>query len=167
MFRVGRDQQIVNFNSHNDPERIFCLVYGEVDVRGHIGKQVNYGRHHMQVCKELVEAYMKAIKANIVQYKAIIIVAVPPPVDPADHKHIHNDPLPFIGTNSDRVIYTNDMNIMLNVACQENGYHFLNPFDFYKKEDGTLNFTLSDGCIHIGKNDHFLKAFTRLYQTLA
>ena len=168
MFRVGRDQQIINFReSHNSPERIFCLTYGEVDVRAHIGKQVYYGRHHMQICKELVEAYMKAIKSNITQYKAIIIVAVPPPVDPKDHEHIHNSPLPFIGTNADRVIYTNDMNILLNAACQENGYHFLNPFDFYKKEDGILNYALSDGCIHIGKNEEFLKAFMVLYNSLA
>ena len=168
MFRVGRDQQIINFReTHNDPGRIFCLVYGEVDVRAHIGKQVHHGRHHLQVCKQLVEAYMNAIKANILNYKAIIIVAVPPPVDPIEHKHIHYEPLPFIGTNSDRVIYTTDINTLLEKACQENGYYFLNPFDFYKKEDGTLTYTLSDGCIHIGKNEHFLKEFTRLYQTIA
>jgi hypothetical protein len=167
MFRVGRDQQIINFNEdHNNPERIFCLTYGEVDVRGHIGKQVYYGRHHLQVCKDLVETYMKAIKTNIIQYKAIIVVAVPPPVDPKDHAHIHVNPLPFEGTNSDRVIYTNTMNAMLEVACQENGYHFLNPFDFYKREDGTLNYSLSDGCIHIGKNKEFLEAFTQLYNSL-
>jgi hypothetical protein len=167
MFRVGRDQQIINFReTHNDPGRIFCLTYGEVDVRGHIGKQVHYGRQHIQVCKELVDAYMKAIKTNITQYKAIIIVAVPPPVDPIEHKHVHYEPLPFIGTNADRVIYTNDINTMLNTACQENGYHFFNPFNFYKKEDGTLNYTLSDGCIHIGKNEEFLKAFNLLYNSL-
>lgn len=167
MFRVGRDQEIINFREpHNDPGRIFCLVYGEVDVRAHIGKQVHYGRHHIQVCKELVEAYMKAIKSNILRYKAIIIVAIPPPVDPNDHKHIHYEPLPFIGTNADRVIYTNDINTMLYSACQENGYYFLNPFDFYKREGGLLNYALSDGCIHIGKNEHFLKEFTHLYQTL-
>lgn len=167
MFRVGRDQQIINFKEeHNDPGRIFCLTYGEVDVRAHIGKQVFYGRDHMQVCKDLVEAYMKAIKTNIKQYKAIIVVAVPPPVDPKDHEHIHMDPLPFVGTNSDRVIYTNTMNTMLEKDCRENGYHFLNSFDFYKREDGTLNYSLSDGCIHIGKNKEFLEAFTQLYKTL-
>ena len=167
MFRVGCDQSIVNFkDSHNDPEQIFCLVYGEVDVRAHIGKQVYYGRHHMQVCKDLVETYMKAIKTNITKYKAIIIVAVPPPVDPSDHKHVHKEPLPFVGTNSDRVIYTNEMNTMLEIACKENGYHFFDPFAFYKREDKMLNFTLSDGCIHIGKNEHFLETFIRLYQTL-
>jgi len=54
----------------------------------------------------------------------------------------------------------------LEAACQENGYYFLNPFDFYKREDGTLNYSLSDGCIHIGKNKEFLEAFTKLYITL-
>uniref|UniRef100_A0A6C0AN90 Nucleotide-diphospho-sugar transferase domain-containing protein n=1 Tax=viral metagenome TaxID=1070528 RepID=A0A6C0AN90_9ZZZZ len=168
MFRVGRDQYIMNFKGvHNDPDRIFCLVYGEVDVRAHIGKQVHYGRHHLVVCKELVEAYMNAIRANITEYKAIIVVAVPPPVDPVDHKHVHYEPLPFIGTNSDRVIYTAELNKLLEAACKERGYYFFDPFAFYKKEDGTLNYTMSDGCIHIGKNEHVLKEFTSLYQTLA
>jgi len=162
MFRVGRDQQIINFKEyHNNLERIFCLAYGEVDVRAHIGKQVHYGRHHKSVCKELVEAYFNAIKTNIVQYKSIIIVAIPPPVDSMDHQrddHTHNDPLPFIGTNSDRVIYTNDMNDLLEKSCRENGYTFFNPFHSYKREDGTLKYELSDKCIHIGKNEEILKA---------
>ena len=167
MFRVGRDQWIMNFKQeHSDPNRIFCLTYGEVDVRAHIGKQVFHGRHHLQVCNELVEAYMNAIKVNILRYKAIIVVAVPPPVDPADHTHTHYEPLPFIGTNSDRVIYTNDLNNILKMRCQENGFHFIDPFAFYKREDGMLNYTLSDGCIHIGKNKNFLEAFTILYNSL-
>ena len=167
MFRVGRDQWVVNFKKeHNDPNRIFCLTYGEVDVRAHIGKQVHYGHHHISVCKQLVQAYMKAIRATITQYKAIIVVAVPPPADPADHTHNHNEPLPFVGTNSDRVIYTAELNKLLEAACKENGYYFFDPFAFYKREDGTLNYTMSDGCIHIGKNEYFLNKFNELYNSL-
>jgi lipopolysaccharide biosynthesis glycosyltransferase len=166
MFRVGRDQHILNFTQvHNNPERIFCLVYGEVDVRAHIGRQVHYGHHHKSVCRELADNYFKAIKANIVQYKAIIVVAIPPPVDPKDHTlpgHHHDDPLPFIGTNSDRVIYTNDLNALLEEACKEYGYYFFNPFDMYKRHDGTLKYDMSDGCIHIGKNAHVLRQFNAL-----
>lgn len=167
MFRVGRDQQILNFTKeHNNPNRIFCLAYGEVDVRAHIGRQVYYGRHHTSVCMELVSEYIKAIKANIVEYKAIVIVAIPPPVDPKDHTHTHEEPIPFIGTNSDRIIYTNDINELLEVACKENGYYFLNPYDIYKGKDGTLKYELSDNCIHIGKNEQFLKAFTKLCELI-
>jgi hypothetical protein len=165
MFRVGRDQAIINFReSHNHEDGIFCLAYGEVDIRAHIGKQVQLGRHHVTVCKELVQEYFQAIKKNIVKYKAIIIVAVPPPVDPNDHRHAHN--LPFVGTNSDRVIYTRDMNTMLDFACKQAGYHFLNPFDFYMRSDGMLNYDLSDGCIHVGKNEHFQNAFRALYKNI-
>jgi lipopolysaccharide biosynthesis glycosyltransferase len=170
MFRVGRDQHILNFTEdHNNSERIFCLVYGEVDVRAHIGKQVHYGHHHKSVCRELADNYFKAIKANIVQYKAIIVVAIPPPVDPKDHTlpgHNHDEPLPFIGTNSDRVIYTNDLNALLEEMCNEHGYYFFNPFDIYKRSDGTLNYDMSDGCIHIGKNAHFLRQFNTLLSSL-
>jgi len=174
MYSLGRDTYITNFNEcHNNPNTIFCFTYGEVDVRANIGKQVHYGRNHVTVCNELVDCYFKAIKHLIKNYKAIIIVAVPPPCRKDDHSkcNLHTEitggPLPFIGTDSDRLIYTQYMNTLLETACKEYGYYFFNPFDYYKREDGMLNYSISDGCIHIGKNEEFLNAFMQLYKSLA
>jgi len=173
MFRIGRDNSIINFTSnHNSKDRIFCLVYGEVDVRGHVGKQVHYGRHHESVCKELVDAYLLAVERNITQYKAIIIMAISPPTAAKDHEQckIHSEvtggPIPFVGTDEDRVIYRNHMNKLLKEGCSRLGYIFFDPYDTYTREDGTLKYELSDNCIHVGQNSNILNEFSKLYATL-
>ena len=173
MFRIGRDNQIVNFIPNQiSRDRIFCLAYGEVDVRGHVGKQVHYGRHHENVCKELVNAYLLTIQRSIIEYKAIVIVAISPPTASKDHEqcNIHNEgnggPIPFIGTDSDRVIYRNRMNELLEEGCSKLGYVFFNPYDPYTREDGTLKYELSDKCIHVGQNAHILNEFQKLISSL-
>ena len=174
MYRIGRDNQIINFKpEHNSKERIFCLAYGEVDVRGHVGKQVHYGRHHETVCRELVDAYFLTIKRNITEYKAIIIMAISPPTSAKDHEpcKIHVDavggPIPFVGTDSDRIIYRNFINKLLEEACRIHGYIFFNPYDPYTREDGTLKYELSDKCIHVGKNALILSEFEKLMTSIA
>jgi hypothetical protein len=143
-----------------------------VDARANIGKQVYYGRNHIKVCNELVDSYFLTIKHLIKKYKAIIIIAIPPPTRKDEHAEckLHTEitggPLPFIGTDSDRVIYTRYMNTLLEKACKAYGYIFFNPFDSYTREDGTLNYELSDKCIHIGKNNVFLEKFNALYDSL-
>ena len=173
MFRIGRDNQIVNFTPNQvSKARIFCLAYGEVDVRGHIGKQVNYGRHHENVCKELVDAYLLTIQRNITQFKAIVIVAISPPTASKDHEscNIHSEitggPIPFIGTDSDRVIYRNRMNELLQEGCSKLGYIFFNPYSFYTRDDGTLKYELSDKCIHVEQNIHILNEFQKMMVSL-
>lgn len=170
MFKIGRDNSIINFlPSHCSKDRIFIFVYGEVDSRCHVGKQVHYGRHHLTVCRELVEAYFRTIHNLITEYKAIIIVAVSPVVDQNDHDrkdHVHDPPIPFFGTNQARVIYTDEINRLLKEYCIKYSYHYFNPYDFYKRSDGCLNYTMSDKCLHIGDTRHFLKAFDILYKTI-
>lgn len=173
MYRIGRDNQIINFKpEHNSKDRIFCLAYGEVDVRGHVGKQVHYGRHHETVCSELVDAYFLTIKRNITEYKAIIIMAISPPTAVKDHEpcKIHVEaiggPIPFVGTDSDRIIYRKFINKLLEEACRIHGYIFFNPYEPYTREDGTLKYELSDKCIHVGKNALVLSEFEKLMATL-
>jgi hypothetical protein len=169
MYRIGRDNHIINFSKeHNSKDRIFCLAYGEVDVRGHVGKQVHYGRHHENVCKELVDAYFLTIQRNITEYKAIIIMAISPPTSMKDHAqcNIHSEvtggPIPFIGTDSDRVIYRIRINELLQEGCSKLGYIFFNPYSPYTRDDGTLKYELSDKCIHVGQNSHILSEFQKL-----
>jgi hypothetical protein len=169
MYRIGRDNHIINFSKeHNSKDRIFCLAYGEVDVRGHVGKQVHYGRHHENVCKELVDAYFLTIQRNITEYKAIIIMAISPPTSMKDHAqcNIHSEvtggPIPFIGTDSDRVIYRTRINELLQEGCSKLGYIFFNPYAFCTRDDGTLKYELSDKCIHVGQNSHILSEFQKL-----
>jgi hypothetical protein len=165
MHRIGRDNSIYNFDvSHNNLSTIFCLVYGEVDVRCHIGKQVELGRNEQDICSELVQAYFKTIDSTIRQYKAIIVVGISPPVDPRDHTHRNH--VPFVGTNEERVRYTRIMNDLIRESCGKYGYLYFNPYVFYTREDGCLNYELSDGCLHIGNNQHFLGQFNSLLYSI-
>jgi hypothetical protein len=173
MFRVGRDNYIINFKEEdNSRDRIFCLAYGEVDIRGHVGKQVYYGRHHETICKQLVDAYLLAIRNNIKEYKAIIIVAVSPPTSEKDHEpcNLHSEitggPIPFVGTDLARVIYRNCLNKMLEEECSKFGYIFFNPYGPYTREDGTLKYELSDKCIHVWENAHIIGEFQKLITSI-
>jgi len=168
MHRVGRDTELLQFHpSQNNVKRIFCLAYGEVDVRGHVGKQVLLGRTYESVCKELVDAYVNAVKTLIVTYKAIIIVAISPPTAAEDHLpcKVHTEaaggPIPFIGTDAERVQYTLCMNRLLEESCKHHGYVFFNPYMPYTREDGCLKYEHSDTCIHVGNNSEILTQFMK------
>jgi hypothetical protein len=138
-----------------------------------VGKQVHYGRHHENVCKELVDAYFRTIQGNILHYKAIVIMAISPPTAIKDHEqcNIHSDaiggPIPFVGTNSDRVIYRNRINELLEQECSKFGYVFFNPYEPYTRPDGTLKYELSDKCIHVWQNSHILSEFKKLIDNLS
>jgi hypothetical protein len=139
-------------------------MYGEVDVRCHIGKQIELGRSEKDICLELVRRYFNTIEKTIRQYKAIIIVGISPPVDPNDHTH--GDHVPFVGTNEDRVRYTQIMNTLLKEYSAKYRYIYFNPYDFYTREDGCLKYELSDNCLHIGDNRHFLGQFNALMYSI-
>ena len=115
------------------------------------------GNNEDTVCLNLIQAYFTTIYNNVKLYKAIIIIAVSPPVDSNDHTHTHD--IPFIGTNEERVRYTVHINKLLKEFSNKYGYIYFDPFDFYKRDDGCLNYTLSDNCIHIGNTTHFLNEF--------
>jgi hypothetical protein len=163
MHRIGRDNTIIDFQK-SDPTAIFCLVYGEVDVRCHIGKQVALGRSVDEICQTLTDAYFRTIKNTIVEYRAIVVIGVPPPVDPIDHSHTHESgqDIPFIGSNEERVLYTRTLNACLKKACVEYGYTFFAHYDYCTRADGCLDYSFADGCIHIGKTEPFLEAFYAL-----
>lgn len=163
MHRIGRDKEILKFNKiHCSPKSVFCICYGEIDVRCHIGKQVDLGREESEICLELVKAYFETIRATITEYKAIIVVGIVPPVRVEDH--VHADHIPFIGTNEERVRYTATMNKHIEEMCSEYGYHYFNPYAPYVDTDGCMNNALSDKCVHVGPNEGVLKKFGELYE---
>ena len=167
MHRIGRDNQIINFNNieHNN-ESIICLVYGEVDCRCHIQRQIDIGRSEDDVIYELVNNYFNTIKTNINIYKKIIIVGVIPPTQKNDYETIHGPILsdfPFVGTDEDRVKYTIKVNKLIEELCNKNEYIYFNPYYYYTREDGMLKHELSDSTVHLGDNTFFLEKFAELF----
>ena len=170
MFRIGRYNSIVNFHVNDlDYENIYCFSYGEVDCRCHVQRQKNLNKDEDEIIKELVCQYFKTIQNNIIKYKKIIIVAVIPQTRQQDFETLHGSILhefPFVGTDMDRVRYTEKINKEIEKLCHNNSYIYFNPYSYYTREDGTLKFELSDTTVHLRDNRHFLDEFYKLIGSL-
>jgi len=170
MFRIGRDNVIINYdkNTITSENDMIIISYGEVDCRCHIQRQINNGKDEDDVINELVDKYFLTIINNIVGKSKIIIVAVIPPTKRNDFEKIHGPILhefPFVGKDEDRVRYTNKVNNKLEEYSNKNNYIYFNPYAYYTREDGTLKHELSDTNVHLGDTSHFLEKFYECYKS--
>jgi hypothetical protein len=168
MFRIGRDNIIINFNNNEIKSNdVIVLAYGEVDCRCHIQRQIDTGKNEDDIIYELVSTYFKTIKSNINNDTIkIIVVGVISPTKQNDYEIIHGpilDEFPFLGKDEDRVRYTNKVNNLLEELSYKYGYTYFNPYSYYTRPDGTLKHELSDSNVHLGDNSFFLEKFTELY----
>jgi hypothetical protein len=168
MFRIGRDNIIINFNKDIiQKDDIIILSYGEVDCRCHIQRQINLGINEDDIINELVSNYFKTIKNNIINIDAkIIIVGVIPPTKQYDFEILNGKILlefPFVGSDECRVRYTNKVNKLLEEFSIINNYIYFNPYSYYERPDGTLKHEFSDSTVHLRNNSFFLNNFIRLY----
>lgn len=171
MFRIGRDNIIINFNKEDiQSNDTIVISYGEVDCRCHIQRQIDVGKKEDDVIYDLVKAYMTTIKNNTMKLDVkIIIVGIIPPTKQYDYESLHGPithEFPFVGTDQERVRYTNKVNTLLEKFSNENNYIYFNPYSYYTREDGTLKFELSDTYGHIKDNSYFLKSFNELYEKI-
>ena len=170
MFRVGRDNSIINFNSdmHNK-ESIICICYGEIDCRCHIQREIDLGKNENDVISELVSNYFTTLKNNVKEHKKIIIVGIIPPTLQNDYEQLHGPIMheyQFVGSNENRVRYTEKMNYLIEKSCNINGYIYFNPFFYYTRPNGTLKHELSDTMVHLGENSFFLENFLELHDKI-
>ena len=169
MFRIGRDNLIVNFNKEfiaaaaAAATATIVFTYGEIDCRCHIHRQKGLGRDEDEIICELVNNYIDTIKNNTEGLDAnIFIVAVIPPTKQSDYELLNGQithEFPFLGCEADRVRYTSKVNTLLELSSVKHGYTFFNPYDYYRRADGTLKYELSDNTVHLGDNGHFLEMF--------
>ena len=163
MYRIGRDNTIINFNNdEHDENSILCFNYGEVDCRCHIKRQINLGRNEDDVIHELVKSYFLTIANSIRIYKKIIIIAIVPTTKQSEYENIYGPithEFPFVGSDEERVNYTNKTNNKLQEFCEKYNYTFFNPYKFYSRDDGCLKFELSDTSVHIKDNSILLEKF--------
>ncbi len=171
MFRIGRDNLIINFNKNiiqNDD--IIILSYGEIDCRCHIQRQINLGKNEDDIINELVNNYIITIKNNTINMDIkIIIVGVIPPTKQSEYEILHGPifhEFPFVGSDEDRVRYTNKVNKLLEEISNNNNYIYFNPYSYYTRDDGTLKYELSDKTVHLGDNSYFLEKFIDLYEKI-
>ena len=166
MFRIGRDNKIINFdNKYHDKNSIICFCYGEVDCRCHIKKQINLGRKENDIIFELVGKYFNTIIKNIRHYKKIVIVGIIPTRCQSEYE-LTNGPItheyPFVGTDEERTRFTNKVNFLIKVYCDKYNFIYFNPYYYYADKNGILKSELSDGNVHLGENSYFLQEFLLL-----
>ena len=178
MFRVGRDRSIIKFDKEgiindasNPSRRIIVVSYGEIDCRCHINRQINLQRDEDDIIWELVNKYIDTIIDNTSGLAAkIVVVGVIPPTKRSDYEDLHGQithEFPFLGSDQDRVRYTQKTNRLLEELSKKNNFIYFNPYLHYTRDDGTLKYELSDNTVHLGDNSHFLEKFVELYEGLA
>ena len=173
MHRIGRDNIIINFDKNNiKPNDIICLLYGEVDCRCHVKKQINLGRQENEVIESLVCDYFKTIKNNINTIHnsdsiKVIIFGVIPTTRQHELEKV-NGPIthefPFVGTDEERVRFSNYMNILLKKYAIDNNYYYFYHYEYCTNDDGTLKFELSDTIGHLNDNTVILNKFNDFYK---
>ncbi len=149
MHRVGRD----GFNALNlrdlgiqDGDTVI-FVFGEIDVRCHIGKQRDLQKVPLaSILQPLADNYLKTVLNNKQNYNYItcVIANVVPPMNGDFSKEY-----PSYGSISDRILITQQLNSLLKTNCSQHGIKFLDFYQFYATQAGDLDKTLSDGNVHI------------------
>lgn len=169
MFRIGRDNIIINFNKFRDDRsnNVLCLCYGEVDCRIHINNQISLGRNEDDIISSLVTKYFMTLKNNITICKNIIIVGIIPTkrhVDfDAEFDFDNYKKEDWIrGGDEERVRYTKKMNTLIEEQCKVNNYIYFNPYKYYENDDGTIKREFCDPGTHLKNNDFFLQEFEKL-----
>lgn len=149
MHRIGRDSlsflDVAKFDVKENDTAVF--VFGEIDVRCHIGKQRDLkGRDLDDIIDTLVKRYLATILENRNAYASLhcVVFAVIPPTNGA-----YNPKFPIHGTLEDRISITKKLNAKLAEECAKNDVALINVYDDFATPRGDLLPHLSDGTVHI------------------
>lgn len=127
------------------------LVFGEVDCRCHIRKQVDKGRQEAEIIDTLISQYANRLKEalKLMPNLKIYLATVVPPAYKS--KSRINPVQPFVGTDGERLRYVRKLNGKLRNMAIKNGFQIFDVYNLYTDKNGMLDPTLSDGHVHVGK----------------
>jgi hypothetical protein len=152
MHRVGRDG-ISSLNIENvdsSPNTVLAFVFGEIDVRVHVARQVEHsGRTSHQIIDDLITRYMSTICSVRAAYpdNPIILISVVPPAG-MDYPSFDYT-LPRGGTDEDRASWTQELNSRLHQYAVEYGFGYLDQYSPFANETGLFDLEYSDDGVHI------------------
>ena len=164
MHRVGRDG--ANFVSQSVHQRnrkdLFVFVFGEIDVRCHIGRiSDRRGASRSQIAADLVARFAEKIHEAMIGYNGdVVLCSVIPASD-----FISDPQYPTYGDVKDRIDITKLLNKSLKLKAAEYGFFFLDFASHYANRTGALSVSKSDGAVHIGLN-HTLRIRKELSRVL-
>lgn len=149
MHRVGRDGfKCINLRNEKVPEKsIVVFVFGEIDIRCHLGKQADRQQKPIDfIVTDVVERYINTIKLNCDLYKALTIV-ICGPMPPANYTF--NAQFYPYGTLEERIAITLLMRQKLISSCKQNNFLYLDVYDLYCTLKGDLSTEMYDGIVHV------------------
>lgn len=167
MHRVGRDSlQAINLKNLGVEEGAWVVyVCGEIDVRCHLLEQRDLkNRASGEIIDTLTSNFIQTVLKNQSQYQNLksIVYNIVPPLNGSGY----NPEYPVYGTIEDRVKITKELNERLKMLCDQNGIRFLDVYDAYAYEDGSLCFEYSDGNVHIDSK-YNIPIQQRLYELIS
>lgn len=149
MHRIGRDGlQILDIRNHGVTNGAMAIfIFGEIDVRCHIGKQRDEKERDLdEIIDTLAQNYIRTILENYSLYESlhIVVCSVTPPSDFA-----FNPDYPRYGLIEERTLISQKLNKALATLCNAYNIEFLDVYDHYAAPDGSLRFEISDRNVHI------------------
>jgi hypothetical protein len=152
MHRVGRDGiSRGDFGVNIRQGDLLVFVFGEIDIRIHIGRQVyKLKRDLNEVIRTLAKNYIQRIlEAQATFQSQCVVYSVIPPNNKSFLLDGNpSDPFYPSVPLEERVKFTRMLNACLAQKCQKNKIKFLDITDIFSDSDGSLNGIFSDG-IHI------------------
>jgi len=151
MHRVGRDTlACVNIRNYGVKEHdVVVFVFGEIDIRCHIGKQRDQsGRDLIEVITTLANNYCSSIVANKNLFHNVYCIALSP-LPPIDGKERECAAFPIYGPLEDRVSIHKMLIRQLEISCKEHNIGFCDISNFFSKSDGSLDETKADDRVHV------------------
>lgn len=131
---------------HIIPTDLIVWSLGEIDIRCHFDKQVNfYKRNEDKIIDELIHNGVKTLQAI---HPTFGFLGITPPVKKEEIVHLDRQ-YPITGTNEDRVRWTKKFNTSLKNYCSIYNRPFIDVYEQHSTVDGFLVKELSDGSVHI------------------
>ena len=130
MHRIGRDGFDLSF-FRLDRGDTPLLVYGEVDARGHVQRQIDKGRSRSEIINSLVYPYLETVLKSGVN--PIVRFIVPP-----SSFIINDDTWPQVGTLEQRVCITREFNKTLKKACEIKNVIFIDVHPDLINKEGVM-----------------------------
>ena len=137
-------------NRPKDGGYAVIYMFGEVDARWSIIRQIEEkGRALEEVVQDLAKRYVEVVLRHKEEYniRPIISCVIPPSdVGPEVGQQL--------GTRAERVLSTKSLNAAVKGECDSQNVLFLDFYDHYALEDGSVNHEFTDTQRHICWSDH-------------
>lgn len=158
MYSFGRDKlKMLDISNYGVKDNdIVCFCFGEIDCRNHIHKHVN-NQTYQEIIHNITQSYIDAIKLNVKNYTnlKVLIYNVLPPAEKAITRD--NKTFPFLGTDNERIMYTQYMNQCLEKLSIDNEYCFVNIYNDVATSSGLIDPNKTDGNVHLIKGEELEK----------